>query len=193
MTARLRPALAILAGLVATPGLAEESRYTDLVGGGCRFLANDPRPGDVKRCRGLDGASPETVAGHTRTQFALRFAPAPAPALLAAWSFGTRLEWRGRAGRAGFVPEAAILRVLLKDPESANPRADGQVLAVLRIDAPRRQACLAAALDASRPEANARAREAADRIAPRFRCGADRPTVVGDATMWTAAVLAEAP
>jgi hypothetical protein len=193
MTARVRSTIVILAGLVAAPALSQESRYTDLVGPACKFLPRDPRPGDVKRCRGLGGASPETLAEHTRTQFGLRFDGAPAAPLLNAWSFGTRLEWRGRSGSAGFTPEAAILRVLLKDPDSAKPTADGQVLAVMRIDAPGRRACLMAVLDGSRPDANARAREVADRLGASFRCGADRPSTAGDATPWTKAVLESLP
>jgi hypothetical protein len=193
MTAPYHLALAVLLVLFSVPALAQESHYTDLVGKPCRFLKNDPRPGDVKLCKGVRSILPETVAEHTRTQFAFRFgSERPAP-LVAAWSFGTKLEWRGIREAAGFEPYAAILRVLLKDSDSAKPTADGQVLALLRVDPGTRQACLAAVLDAVAPNANAAARGATDRMRLGFRCRADRPSTLGVATRWTRAVLAGMP
>jgi hypothetical protein len=189
MTVSLLPALVVLLVLSAAPALSQETRFTDLVGKPCRFLQADPRPGEVKLCTGLSGISPETVAEETRTRFGLRFGSEPVRPLLTAWSFGTKLEWRGTYTQAGFEPRGVILRVLLKDLDSTKPTADGQVLAIIQIDRPRRQACIVRVLDAGRPDANALARETADQLGPTFRCGVDRPSVIGEATRWTAAVL----
>jgi hypothetical protein len=77
-----------------------------------------------------------------------------------------RLEWRMR----GSVPVAIIYRLLLEPFESA----PGSVLIVKTIGREGRPGCRIAAVDGTLPDANARARAAADR-APRFRCGVDQP------------------
>jgi len=188
-----RLALATIAACFSGAGQAQESRYTDLVGPDCRFERDATRIGDVKRCPGRGGAEPETVAEETRTHFGLRFGRDRPAALISAWSFGTKVEWRGLASAGGFQPHAAIVRVLLKDPDSPKPDADGQVLAVIRVAARERKACVVAVVDASRRDANAVAREAADRLGRTFRCGSDRAAVVGPETRWTAAVLPASP
>ncbi len=181
--------LAAVATCAAHAAEAQEARFTDLVGPTCRFERDASHIGDFKRCRGHGGVRPETLAEETRTHFAFRFGPSRSQPLISAWSFGTKIEWRGRASTGGFQPHSAVVRVLLKDPESSNPTADGQVLAIIRIAPAEPRACVVAVLDASRRDANAIARKTADRLAPSFRCGLDRAIVIGPGTRWTAAVL----
>lgn len=76
-----------------------------------------------------------------------------------------RVEWRMH----GSEPVAIIYRLLLDPFESA----PASVLIVKTIGRAGRAGCLIAAVDGTRPGANALARAAADR-APRFRCGVDQ-------------------
>lgn len=76
-----------------------------------------------------------------------------------------RLEWRMRGG----VPVAIIYRLLLEPFDSAS----GSVLIVKTIGRAGRAGCRIATVDGTLPDANARARAAADR-APGFRCGVDQ-------------------
>ncbi len=181
--------LAAVATCAAHTTEAQEARFTDLVGPTCQFKRDTSRIGDLKRCRGHGGARPETLAEETRTHFALRFEPSRPQPLISAWSFGSKLEWRGWVLTEGFQPHSVLVRALLKDPESPKSTADGQVLAIIRVAPAEPRACVVAVLDASRRDANAIAGKAADRIAPAFRCGLDRAVVIGPRTRWTAAVL----
>ena len=95
---------------------------------------------------------------------------------------GDRMARRA-PGRA-LAPDAAILRLQTRD----NAGKIGPVLAVARIG--RNGLCPAVFLDArANPDANRAARVAADRIAGGFRCGRDRPAIIGPATEVTQDVL----
>lgn len=76
----------------------------------------------------------------------------------------TALEWRLRDG----VPIATILRYVLEGDGRAQ-----QYLVVTKLGDG--QACQMAYVDASTPDANRLAQEAADRYAPGFDCATDRP------------------
>jgi hypothetical protein len=175
------------------PAAAAETRYTELVGGRCRFISDDRQTGEdaLKRCPGHGGAELETFASHTRASLSVRFSRKQRVAdVVAGWSLGRRVEWRGAVTNKGFEPHAAIVRVLFKDHERPTPQADGQVLAVLRIDPREAEACAAAYVDArANKNANRLARDTADRMAPTFLCDSDKPAVVGAATRWTSAAL----
>jgi hypothetical protein len=186
----LATAIAALAALTqGRPAAAAETRYTELVGGRCRFVSEDKETHEdaLKRCPGHGGAELETFASHTRVSLSVRFSPRQrAEDVVAGWSLGRRAEWRGAVTNKGFEPYAAIVRVIYM--EDAKPA--GQILAVLRIDAREAEACAAAYVDArANKDANKLARDAADRIAPTFLCDSDKPTVVGAATRWTSAAL----
>jgi hypothetical protein len=85
---------------------------------------------------------------------------------------------------------------MMKDHENGKPGpvADGEVLAVMRVDPREAEACVMAYVDA---KANANpsllAREAADRLGPAFDCGSEKATVIGAATRWTSELLARRP
>jgi hypothetical protein len=173
----LLPALAI--AIVALPARAAEKpevRYTDLTGKACRFVSGAKTADDdaVKRCPGHGGAEVETLAGHTRLRLSYRFSESQvARDVVVAWSAGKTLEWRG-----------------LKDPESARPEADGQVLALMRFDPREAEACVMAYIDAqANKDPNRLARTVADRDGPTFDCESDEPKVVGAETRWTAELM----
>ena len=172
---------------------AVEMRTTALVRGQCRFVSEDKQTGEdaVKRCPGHGDIEVETLASHTRTSLSFRFSRTQrAPNVVGGWSLGERLEWRGVRGKKGFEPYAAIVRVLLKDPESAARGPDGEVLAVMRVDPREAQACTMAYVDArANKSANRLAGETADRMGPTFLCGSDKPAVAGARTRWTDAAL----
>ena len=187
-------AIAALVSLVpGEPGVAAETRYTELVGGRCRFVSEDKETAEdaLKRCPGHGGAELETFASHTRVGLSVRFSRRQrVEDVVVGWSLGRRAEWRGTVTNKGFEPYAAIVRVLFKDHEKPTPQADGQVLAVVRIDPREAEACAAAYVDArANKDPNKLARDTADRIAPTFLCDSDKPAVVGASTRWTSAAL----
>jgi hypothetical protein len=190
-------------GLIALPALAflsdlayaqtAQSRYTELVGGRCRFVSIDRETNEdqVKRCPGHGGAEVETRSSHTRLFVSFRFSKSQvAKDVVAAWSAGKTLEWRGPKTNKGFQPYAAILRLLMKDPESETREADGEVLALIRVDPREAEACAMAFIDArANKDANALARVTADGLGPEFDCRSDKPQVAGARTRWTAALV----
>ncbi len=193
----MRSVLLLLALLAAAPAQAQtapaETRFTELVGGKCRFISEDKetREDAVKRCPGHGDLTLETLASHTRTFLSFRFSPKQrADNVVEGWSLGRTVEWRGLKGNKGFEPYAAIVRVLMKDPEAATRRPDGEVLAVIRVEAREAQACVMAVVDArANKAANRLAGETADRMGPTFLCGSDKPALVGARSRWTDAVM----
>ena len=189
--ARLRLAAALILAAAPAFGQAPESRYTELVGGRCKFVSMDKETNEdqVKRCPGHGGAEVETLASHTRLSIGFRFsARQRADGVVSAWSAGKTVEWRGLKGRKGFEPYAAIVRLLMKDHETGKPGpvADGQVLAVMRVDPREAEACVMAFVDAqANKDPNDLARTTADRLGPAFDCESDKPTVAGAKTRWT--------
>jgi hypothetical protein len=181
--------------LATAPAQAQtpESRYTELVGGRCRFVSIDRRTNEeqVKRCPGHGGAEVETRSSHTRLYVSFRFsAKEAARDVVVAWSAGKTVEWRGVKAKKGFEPYAAIVRLLVKDPEGEKREADGQVLAVIRFDPREFEACAMAFVDArANKDPNMLARSTADRLGPEFDCRSDKPQVVGAPTRWTAELI----
>jgi len=60
------------------------------------------------------------------------------PSVVEAWSAGEKIEWRSYKGVKGFVPYAAIVRMIF--PKDEGPQAGHQLLAVMRVSED--QACL---------------------------------------------------
>jgi hypothetical protein len=198
---RSRPIVAAAAMLAAAPALgqAPESRYTELVGGRCRFISGSraPEADEVKRCPGHGGAEVETRYSHTRLSLSYRFSEKQrADDVVGAWSAGKTVEWRGIKGKKGFEPYAAIVRLAMKDHENGKPGpvADGEVLAVMRVDPREAEACAIAYVDAkANANPNLLARDAADRLGPAFDCGSEMAAVIGAATRWTSELIAARP
>ena len=169
------------------------SRYTELVGGRCKFVSIEKETNEdqVKRCPGHGGAEVETLASHTRLHISYRFSKTQvAKDVVAAWSAGKTVEWRGLKSNKGFQPYASIVRLLLKDPESEKPDADAEILAVIRFDPREAEVCVIAFLDSrANKDANGLARATADRLGPEFDCRSDKPAVVGTSTRWTTELM----
>ena len=100
---------------------------------------------------------------------------------------GERIEWYGINRPAGFSPVAGVLRLHWR----ADSGTFRSVLVLIRFEASK--ACAAAFVDAV---ANSNANEAIRQAVPQaaaFRCGTDRPAVIGKSTEWTAEAAARAP
>jgi hypothetical protein len=188
-------ALALLLTAAAAQAQTPVSCYTELVGGRCKFVAIGQQTNEdqVKRCPGHGGAEVETLASHTRFHIGYRFSRTQAVKnVVVAWSAGKTIEWRGLKTNKGFQPYATIVRLLMRDPESEKPDADGQVLAIMRFDAREAEACAMAYIDArANKDPNALARATADRLGPEFDCRSDKPTVIGEKSRWTAELMKE--
>ena len=196
----------VVAGCLALAALATfshgasaaalSSRYTPIDNVSCRFDPIGTEPGDeesqTKRCPGLGGVHVIVNVGGTTTSLglewpALRSRAAANRELAAGWSLGEKLEWRGFQKTKGFVPQAAILRVLFN--REGSHAIERQVLAVIRVRLGR--ACLMGAVDMTDDKTpNERARALADGAGRTFVCGRDRPMAAGPPTEWTARVLA---
>jgi hypothetical protein len=181
-------------GLVAIGGpsvhaQAPESIYTELLKGRCQFISIDEETNEeqVKRCPGHGGAAVLTRASHTNVYLSFRWSKKRASEdVVSGWSLGDKVEWRGARQGKQFIPYAAIVRVITKDPETLS--GGGHVLAVIRIE--KQKACLAAGVDVTaNKEANALAREAADTFAGTFSCQKDKPRLFGPATKSTEQVI----
>ncbi len=93
-------------------------------------------------------------------------------------TLGDTIEWRLSNESGRFLPFAAIIRYHLDDPEGGDNK--GEELIVIRI-APG-NTCQVATIDAKTVEnANERARELADTLAPDFDCKSDEPKREGEA------------
>jgi hypothetical protein len=189
-----RETACIVACIAAVPALAQPAtqpgtRFTELVGGRCRFITQDRETGEdaLKRCPGHGDLELETLSSHTRVSLSFRFSRTQRVAdVIAGWSLGKSVEWRGTKANKGFQPYAAIVRVLMKDPEAATRRPDGEILAVMRVEPSEAEACVIAYVDArANKAANTLARSTADRLGPTYLCESDKPAVAGARTRWT--------
>jgi hypothetical protein len=179
-------AMALLAGTAgASPAL--RAVETELAGGSCRFITTERGArGELKRCRGIAGFQPETVAEHTWVTFRIRTpGSASSSTIFRGFTVDTRMEWRVPQSPANAAPATAIIRVFPKDMDTYD--RGGPVLVIIRLDG--RTACMAAVVDANaNPGAVTVARRAAD-AASTFVCGRDTIVTEGPATRWTAAVI----
>jgi hypothetical protein len=107
-----------------------------------------------------------------------RSEPAASQTLAAFNSEGKTIEWRIARGADGkAVPFATILRWNTR-VSGESETVEGQVLVVTRL--PPRPVCHVGYVDGrANPDANDLARQIADRTARSFRCGRDKPIVLG--------------
>jgi hypothetical protein len=151
------------------------SIYTNLELDRCRQLpVPDDAPASAEwRCTGYRGIPLFVALGDERfdidagarnTDFETASAFSSAP---------ERVEWRLRGGKA-----FAIIYRLRLSPSEGPPHS---VLGVETIGEERRPGCLIAWIDGRTPDANAVARQQADRHAAAFRCGRDRARQIGEA------------
>lgn len=160
-----------LLALLCVPLLAAQqplrSAYTTLDPRQCRTLSKHPETGGtVQRCPGVGGYALQVLDDDARMSVDV-VAPGGRVHRLQYWSvvthnfssLGPRAEWRLRGGR----PFALIVRVNANE-DSARPDRVTSYLAVARISP--RGSCVTERI-APAPDANERARRAADRAAGR--------------------------
>ena len=192
---------ALAASLLApSPGFAREparvSTYTAIGPSTCHRPNRTPpeRLGEheevVEHCRGPGGLRVDVTYLGAAVEVAVRPLGAGSirPQLGTGYGLGPRIEWRGRRDAKGFTPQAAILRLQSK----VGPDKIASVLAVVRIEPG--AACPMAWIDAAaNADANGLARRTADAAIEGFRCGADRPRIVGTETELAQEMAARAP
>jgi hypothetical protein len=192
-SARRAAALTFFTAIAAAGALAAErfeSHYTSAAENDCRTVAQ-AGPGDGEWhdavCPGRAGmivfraeSDLRQAVSVGRTLEAARAEPA-AETWFGPFNYAAdTIEWRGVAGAR--QPFAIIQRWFLADSE--NTARDGSspeygMLIVTRL--PPGPVCHAAYIDVrANPEANVRARQAADTLARNFRCGADEVVIFGN-------------
>jgi hypothetical protein len=179
----------LLAMLTASPGMAEtiESATTPFNVDKCPHKAgSEPEDGGGWRCKGFGGIPVVMAEGDIRVYVsfgprALR-EPAASQTLAAPNGEGTSIEWRIVRERNGTRrPFATIMRwttrVIADNPDDEDIR--GEVLVVTRLGPG--GVCHVGYVDGKQnADADNLAREIADRHARSFRCGKDKPIVLGD-------------
>ncbi|MDQ0470234.1 hypothetical protein [Labrys wisconsinensis] len=167
------------AGPVAAAGIASVTTATG--GKLCRTTpahVPDEHETVTVRCPGPAGWRVTMTYPGTSVGVALARGSAVAPAgpqVGAGYGVGPRIEWRGPRVGGRLRPQAAVLRLLSRDAQGTVVSA----LAVMRLEDD--AACPLAWLDAAATP-DAAARRLADLEAPAFRCGRDKPRIVGRRT-----------
>jgi hypothetical protein len=177
--------------LAASPAMAEmiESATTPFSVDKCQHKAGtEPEDGGTWRCRGFGGIAVVMAEGDARVyvSYGPRAArePAASQTLAALNGEGSAIEWRIARERAGKRrPFATIMRwttaVATDDPKVQGGTVHGEVLVVTRLGPG--GVCHVGYVDGRQnANADALAREIADRDARGFRCGKDKPIVLGD-------------
>jgi hypothetical protein len=160
--------LASLAAAAPAPGYT--STYTPLNLDACRVLGRAAQgEGDWidLRCPGLRGIPLLLHGDDGRFDVDAGVDNNDWEALGGLHTLGPQVEWRLRRGR----PIAIIFRYIQAGPG----QPPGTRLAVKSIGRAGRPGCLISMIDGALPNANAVARERADRRAEGFRCGTDTP------------------
>jgi hypothetical protein len=162
----LRAGLAA-AAIVASAGPAAAERaseYTKLDGSNCSAWRTTAEASGERRCRGFGGIAVLIVSGDDRA--AVSYGPKAAEEPAASVFFGPlnsagdTVEWRGERAASGFRPDATIVRWSAADEEQGRQRRTILVVTRLRPG----PVCHVAYIEGSLPNANALAREAADRL-----------------------------
>lgn len=168
--------------LASATGVAAqvESAYTPLDLDKCRHArGRDVEDYGTWRCRGHGGIAVHVGGGDQRSQVSFGRSAGREPAArqtLASFNHhGRTIEWRLRRGKP---PYAAIMRWSTTVATDGEP-VRGQVLVVTRL--PPGAVCHVGYVDGrANPDANVLARRIADQVAPEFRCGRDKPVVLGE-------------
>ena len=135
------------------------------------------------RCKGYGGIAVLVSAGDQRSYVSFgrnaKKEPAAKQTLASFNGEGDNIEWRGERGGDGkFKPFATVMRWSTTVSSGDEP-VKGEVQVVTRL-APG-AVCHVGYVDAkANPDANVLARKIADEHARQFRCGADKPIVLGN-------------
>ena len=158
----------LLSLAAAAPAPLYTSVYTNLDVDRCRVLERVEEGESVSwRCPGHAGIPLFVSTGDGRYDVDAGVDNGEWEALGGLHTLGPRVEWRLRRGR----PIAIIFRYIQSGPD----QPPGTRLAVETIGRAGRPGCLISMIDGAFPNANAVARERADRRAEGFRCGVDIP------------------
>jgi ABC-type sugar transport system substrate-binding protein len=188
----MRAVIAIALATTLTPAAAAqtiESHYTSTADESCKIV-DKAKEGDgdwvVRSCPGRAGLIISINEDDLRTSVsagrnvkAAGDEPASSQSFPGFNSVGDTLEWRAVKGK---TPFALIHRWFLAD--SQNPKPDGRppsfgLMVVTRL--PPGPVCHVAYVDVrANPDPNALARRAADELAQKFRCDADKIHIVGN-------------
>lgn len=136
------------------------------------------------RCAGYGGIAVHVSAGDQRTYVSYgrnaKKEPAAKETLASFNGEGDKIEWRGERGAGGKIaPFATIMRWRTTVAGSGDEPVRGQVLVVTRLGPG--GVCHVGYVDGkANADADALARKIADDQARKFRCGADRPVIMGN-------------
>jgi hypothetical protein len=168
-------AIAVFALLTAVPAQAQtiDSAYTKHEFEKCALVRDDD-PVTERRCIGYTGIPVFWVNEPDSTSIAF------GPEDVTNYSYDERftfavventIEWRGPRKAGRIAPFVAIVRFQLCRSIGGPCRPE---LVLFRLEGKRRS-CISASIDATRTDANIRARALADSFVSRFHCGTDAP------------------
>ena len=178
-------AAAVAAGLFSAPAKAQaiESAYTPLDLDKCRHTAGkDVEDYGEWRCNGYGGIAVHVSAGDQRIYVSYgrtaKKEPAAKQTLASFNGEGEKIEWRAERGADNKLKPFATIMRWSTTVSSGDEPEKGEMLVVTRL-APG-SVCHIGYVDAkANPDAGALAQKIADEHARKFRCGADRPVVLG--------------
>ena len=178
-------AATLAAGLFSAPAKAQaiESAYTALDLDKCRHTKGKQEEDYGEwRCTGFGGIAVYVSAGDQRTYVSYgrnaKSEPAAKQTLASFNGEGKKIEWRAERGNDGKLKPFATIMRWSTTVSSGDGPVEGEVLVVTRL-APG-GICHVGCVDAkANPDANALAQKLADEHARKFRCGADKPIVLG--------------
>lgn len=135
------------------------------------------------RCNGFDGIAVHVSAGDQRTFVSYgrnaRNEPAAKQTLASFNGEGEKIEWRAERGAGGKLKPFATIMRWSTTVSGGDAPVKGEVLVVTRL-APG-GVCHVGYVDAkANPDGNALADKLADEDARKFRCGTDKPIVLGN-------------
>jgi hypothetical protein len=180
-------AVFIALGVLTVPAAAQTaaSAYSTLDLKKCRHTAGkDVEDYGEWSCAGYGGTGVYVRAGDQRSYVSYgpnaKKQPAGKQTLASFNGEGKNIEWRGERGADGALkPYATIMRWSTTVSGDADEPARGQVLVVTRLGPG--GVCHLGYVDArANPDANALAQKIADENARKFKCGADKPIVLGN-------------
>ncbi len=177
--------LILWAGLTAAAAQTPTSAYTKTIGSDCktRIEKQDGQEiGSTAVCKGFGGIAVTLYEDDSRVAVSYGRKPSAEPAAKVFFgplnSVGDMLEWRIVAEGGARKPFATILRWRLNPVDDNGDPKKLEVLVVTRL-APG-PICHVAYVDAeANRDANELARKAADETARGFRCGIDKPALIG--------------
>ena len=178
-------ALTAIAAMGAVPSRAADtlaSAYTPLDLDRCRHTpGKEEEDYGEWRCHGYAGVAVYVTAGDQRTYVSYgrnaKKEPAAKQTLASFNGEGKNIEWRGVRGADNKVKPFATIMRWSTTKSGEDPPVRGQMLVVTRLGPP---ACHVGYVDArANTDANALAQQIADEHARNFRCGADKPVILG--------------